>query len=101
MSAEYKLNLAPKTLENADPRQRELLEQARAQVGFIPNMYAGMVNCNRMLGTGVDIQHPAARAVVGHPGFEVAQFGRIGTDPVGSGNRTIAGLGQALELRQR
>lgn len=54
MSAEYKLNLAPKTLENADPRQRELLEQARAQVGFIPNMYAGMVNSPDLLETYLD-----------------------------------------------
>ncbi|HUW38258.1 MAG TPA: carboxymuconolactone decarboxylase family protein [Rhodocyclaceae bacterium] len=39
------------TLEAADPAQLEVLESARKQVGFIPNMYANMVNVPGVLTT--------------------------------------------------
>lgn len=51
MTAEYKLTLPPKTLETADPKARAVLEKAKAQVGFIPNMYALMVNSPGLLET--------------------------------------------------
>ena len=51
MTAEYQLSLTPRTLENADPEQKAILEQAKAQLGFVPNMYAGMVNSPGLLKT--------------------------------------------------
>lgn len=54
MTAEYQLKLSPKTLDNAEPQQREILEQAKAQLGFVPNMYAGMVNSPGLLQTYLD-----------------------------------------------
>jgi hypothetical protein len=36
MAAEYRMTLAPQTLENAAPDARAVLEQAKAQVGFSP-----------------------------------------------------------------
>ena len=54
MTAEYKLTLPAKTLENADPRAKAVLEKAKAQVGFIPNMYAGMANSPGLLETYLD-----------------------------------------------
>jgi uncharacterized peroxidase-related enzyme len=54
MTAEYKLALPIKTLDNADPKARTVLEKAKAQVGFIPNMYAGMANSPGLLETYLD-----------------------------------------------
>ena len=54
MTSEYKLTLSPKTLHNADPKAKAILEKAKAQVGFIPNMYAGMVNSPGLLETYLD-----------------------------------------------
>lgn len=39
------------TLDTADVAQREVLETARKQVGFIPNMYANMANVPGVLTT--------------------------------------------------
>lgn len=39
------------TLESANPTQKEVLETALKQVGFIPNMYANMVNVPGVLTT--------------------------------------------------
>lgn len=39
------------TLQNANDQQKPLLEQAVKQVGFIPNMYANMVNAPAVLST--------------------------------------------------
>lgn len=39
------------TMESANPAQKEILETALKQVGFIPNMYANMVNVPGVLGT--------------------------------------------------
>lgn len=54
MTSEYKLTLSPKTLDNADPQAKAVLEKAKAQVGFIPNMYAYMVNSPGLLETYLD-----------------------------------------------
>lgn len=54
MSAEYRLTMPFKTLESADSRARETLEKAKAQLGFIPNMYAGMANAPDLLDTYLD-----------------------------------------------
>lgn len=51
MTSEYRITLAPRTLENADPAAKAVLEKAKEQVGFIPNMYAGMVNSPGLLDT--------------------------------------------------
>ncbi len=51
MNSEYKLTLSPKTLKDADPKIRTVLEKAKAQTGFIPNMYAGMANSPGLLET--------------------------------------------------
>ena len=54
MTNEYRLTLSPKTLHNADPKAKAVLERAKAQVGFIPNMYAGMANSPGLLETYLD-----------------------------------------------
>jgi len=54
MAAEYRMTLAPQTLDDAAPDARPVLEKAKAQVGFIPNMYAGMVNSPGVLDTYLD-----------------------------------------------
>lgn len=51
MAAEYKLNLSLKTIDDAEAGGRELLKKAKSQLGFIPNMYAGMVNSPGLLAT--------------------------------------------------
>jgi uncharacterized peroxidase-related enzyme len=54
MAAEYRMTLAPRTLENASPEERAVLNKAKAQVGFIPNMYGVMVNSPGLLETYLD-----------------------------------------------
>jgi uncharacterized peroxidase-related enzyme len=54
MLAEYQLTLTPKTLDDANPEARALLENAKAQVGFIPNMYARMANSPGLFATYLD-----------------------------------------------
>jgi uncharacterized peroxidase-related enzyme len=54
MTSEYKLTLSLRTLHNSDPKAKALLERARAQTGFIPNMYAGMANSAGLLETYMD-----------------------------------------------
>lgn len=51
MLAEHQITLAPQTLENASAGAKPILEKALAQVGFIPNMYARMVNSPGLLDT--------------------------------------------------
>lgn len=51
MLAEYQITLAPVTLENAEARPRAVLQKALDQLGFIPNMYARMVNSPGLLNT--------------------------------------------------
>lgn len=45
------LDLPPQTLETATGQAKALLETAKKQVGFIPNMYANMVNSPGLLET--------------------------------------------------
>ncbi|OYV33237.1 MAG: alkylhydroperoxidase [Rhodospirillales bacterium 20-64-7] len=54
MPAEGRVSLPPVSLETADPQARAVLETAKAQVGFIPNMYANMVNSPGLLETYLD-----------------------------------------------
>jgi uncharacterized peroxidase-related enzyme len=54
MLSEYQLSLPAITLESADGREQAALEKAKAQVGFIPNMYARMVNSPGLLETYLD-----------------------------------------------
>jgi uncharacterized peroxidase-related enzyme len=51
MSAEYTLSLKGVDVDSARPREREVLDGALKQVGFIPNMYANMVNAPALLET--------------------------------------------------
>lgn len=47
----YKITLTPKTIDDAKPEARPLLEAAQKQYGMIPNMYARMANVPDVLGT--------------------------------------------------
>jgi uncharacterized peroxidase-related enzyme len=51
MSSTYKLTLAPKTLEDADPKAKTVLEKTKAKMGMVPNMYGMMANSPAMLET--------------------------------------------------
>lgn len=51
MTSSYLPTLHAIDVNSADARQKPLLEQALKQVGFIPNMYAGMVNAPAVLST--------------------------------------------------
>lgn len=51
MSSEYRLSLAPKTVEDAEPRAQAALASAQKQMGFVPNMYAVMANSPGLLDT--------------------------------------------------
>lgn len=51
MSTPYIQSLNAINFDNANARQREILETAKKQVGFIPNMYANMVNVPGVLST--------------------------------------------------
>jgi AhpD family alkylhydroperoxidase len=51
MTVEYRLSLPLRSLETADAEAKPVLEKALAQVGFLPNMYAGMVNLPSLLDT--------------------------------------------------
>lgn len=54
MTTEYRMTLPAKTLDNADDGAKAVLERAQAQVGFVPNMYAVMVNSPGLLETYLD-----------------------------------------------
>jgi len=69
MTDNAKLSLSPVALENAGPRAKAVLEKAKASVGFIPNMYAGMANSPGLLQTYLD-GYAAFRA---HSGFTPAE----------------------------
>ena len=51
MSQTFHMSLTAHTLKSESPRIRGVLEQAQKQVGFIPNMYARMVNSPGLLET--------------------------------------------------
>lgn len=69
MTDNARLSLSPVMLENAHPRAKAVLEKAKASVGFIPNMYAGMANSPGLLQTYLD-GYTAFRA---HSGFTPAE----------------------------
>jgi uncharacterized peroxidase-related enzyme len=50
-STAYTISLPAKTIENADPRAREVLKQTQAKMGMIPNMYGVMANSPALLQT--------------------------------------------------
>jgi uncharacterized peroxidase-related enzyme len=54
MAAEFKLSMSLKSVGDADEKGRELLQKAKSQLGFVPNMYAGMVNSPGLLATYMD-----------------------------------------------
>jgi len=68
MLAEYRLTLDPKTLANAGPEAHALLEAAKAQVGFIPNMYARMANSPGLLFARLCPVSPTLRLFAGGAG---------------------------------
>ena len=49
--SQYRSNLTPISLENAQPDAKIVLEKALSQVGFIPNMYQNMANLPGLLDT--------------------------------------------------
>jgi len=51
MSDSSKLKLSPIPIESAEGQAKEVLDKALEQVGFIPNMYANMVNSPGLLDT--------------------------------------------------
>lgn len=51
MEDEHRLSLPFQTVETADVQAKPILEKALQQVGFIPNMYGGMVNSPGLLDT--------------------------------------------------
>lgn len=51
MTADYKMQLAPQTLDTADAKARPLLEEANAKLGFVPRMYEGMAKAPGVLDT--------------------------------------------------
>lgn len=54
MTSEYRMTLPALTLETAEPDARVVLERAKVQVGFIPNMYVGMAQLPGLLETYLD-----------------------------------------------
>jgi uncharacterized peroxidase-related enzyme len=57
MKSEYRISLPAKTLDSQDAGARSVLEKAKAQVGFIPNMYSYMANDPGLLETYLDGYH--------------------------------------------
>jgi uncharacterized peroxidase-related enzyme len=53
MSSNYRLTLPAKTLEDAHPKAKTVLEKTQAKMGMIPNMYGTMANSPAMLQTYV------------------------------------------------
>ena len=51
MSDTAKLALPSQTIDSSEGRGKSMLEAAKAQMGFIPNMYANMVNSPGLLET--------------------------------------------------
>ena len=51
MLSEYKTALPLRTLDDAEPEAKALLEGAKKKMGFIPNMYGAMANSPGLLNT--------------------------------------------------
>ncbi|MCM2256374.1 MAG: carboxymuconolactone decarboxylase family protein [Vicinamibacteria bacterium] len=54
MNSEYKMTQPLVSLDAASPEARPVLERAQRALGFIPNMYAGMVHSPGLLETYLD-----------------------------------------------
>jgi len=52
--SEYRLSLAPRTEQDAEGAAKTILEQSRAEMGMVPNMYARMANSPGLLQTYAD-----------------------------------------------
>jgi len=51
MLSEYKSTLSLKTIDNAEPGAKVLLESTQKKLGFVPNMYNAMANSPGLLNT--------------------------------------------------
>ena len=51
MLSEYKTTLSLKTITDAEPEARALLEATQNKLGFVPNMYYAMANSPSLLNT--------------------------------------------------
>lgn len=51
MLSEYKITLPSKTVSDAEPEAKALLESTQKKLGFIPNMYYAMANSPGLLNT--------------------------------------------------
>jgi len=51
MLSEYKSSLTLKTIDDAEPEAKTLLENTQKKIGFVPNMYQAMANSPGLLNT--------------------------------------------------
>jgi uncharacterized peroxidase-related enzyme len=51
MKSEYKTTLPLKSIDDAEPEAKSLLEDAQKKMGFVPNMYGAMANSSGLLNT--------------------------------------------------
>ena len=51
MLSEYKTTLPLKSINDAEPKAKDLLEAAQKKMGFVPNMYNAMANSPGLLNT--------------------------------------------------
>jgi len=51
VTSSYRMSLPPLTLETAPSEARSMLEDAKARLGFVPNMYANMAHAPGLLET--------------------------------------------------
>ena len=51
MISEYKTTLPLKSIDDAEPEAKEILETTRKKLGFVPNMYNAMANSPGLLNT--------------------------------------------------
>ena len=51
MLSEYKTTLSLRTIEDAEPEAKALLEATKKKLGFVPNMYYAMANSPGLLNT--------------------------------------------------
>ncbi|MDX2505094.1 MAG: carboxymuconolactone decarboxylase family protein [Gammaproteobacteria bacterium] len=51
MLSEYKTTLSLKTIDDAEPLAKTILESTQAKLGFVPNMYYAMANSPGLLNT--------------------------------------------------
>lgn len=54
MISVYEMTLPPRTMEDADAKVSAVLENAKARVGAVPNMYNVMANSPGLLETYLD-----------------------------------------------